>query len=269
MQRVAIARALVTGARLLLADEPTGNLDSRNGEQVLRLLDEIRRERGVTLLLATHSAAAAAARADRVVAMRDGRIVVSGFALVFRALVTGPARRHPSRVAPAAVGVAIGVAAVAAIHHANRSVTASFRGRGRCGLGRSDFVVTGVAGVPVDALAPLAFLWKVGSLRAGGDGSGRPRRRPPRDVVQVLGVDWGGDGAVRDVRLVDAGAARRPGAALAATGRSSCPSPSPRATASFRDPSSRSSRAACGTAARSAGSSSCRAWRAPRAATSS
>ena len=73
MQRVAIARALVTGARLLLADEPTGNLDSRNGEGVLRLLDEIRRERGVTLLLATHSAAAAA-RADRTVVVRDGRI---------------------------------------------------------------------------------------------------------------------------------------------------------------------------------------------------
>ena len=73
MQRVAIARALVTGARLLLADEPTGNLDSRNGEQVLDLLDAIRRERGVTLVLATHSAAAAA-RADRVVEIRDGRI---------------------------------------------------------------------------------------------------------------------------------------------------------------------------------------------------
>ena len=74
MQRVAIARALVTGARLLLADEPTGNLDSRNGEGVLALLDEIRRERGVTLLLATHSAAAAG-RADRVVAVKDGRIL--------------------------------------------------------------------------------------------------------------------------------------------------------------------------------------------------
>jgi putative ABC transport system ATP-binding protein len=73
MQRVAIARALVTGARLLLADEPTGNLDSRNGEQVLALLDQVRRERGVTLLLATHSRSAAE-RADRVALLRDGRI---------------------------------------------------------------------------------------------------------------------------------------------------------------------------------------------------
>jgi putative ABC transport system ATP-binding protein len=72
MQRVAIARALASGARLLLADEPTGNLDSRNGEAVLSLLDEVRRERGVTLLLATHSAAAAG-RADRCVRLKDGR----------------------------------------------------------------------------------------------------------------------------------------------------------------------------------------------------
>jgi len=73
MQRVAIARALVTGARLLLADEPTGNLDSAASEQVLALLDEVRRERAVTLILATHWPAAAR-RADRTVEIRDGRI---------------------------------------------------------------------------------------------------------------------------------------------------------------------------------------------------
>jgi putative ABC transport system ATP-binding protein len=59
---------------LLLADEPTGNLDSGNGQRVLDLLDEIRRERGVTLVLATHSEAAAR-RADRTVEIRDGRIL--------------------------------------------------------------------------------------------------------------------------------------------------------------------------------------------------
>jgi putative ABC transport system ATP-binding protein len=77
MQRVAIARALASGARLLLADEPTGNLDSRNGGAVLSLLDEIRRERGVTLMLATHSAAAAQ-RADRTVRLKDGCCVEGG-----------------------------------------------------------------------------------------------------------------------------------------------------------------------------------------------
>ncbi len=74
MQRAAIARGLVTGARLLLADEPTGNLDSRHGEEVLSLLDDVRRERGVTLVLATHSETAAR-RADRVVELADGRLV--------------------------------------------------------------------------------------------------------------------------------------------------------------------------------------------------
>ena len=77
MQRVAIARALVTGARLLLADEPTGNLDSAASEQVLTLLDEVRRERKVTLVLATHWPAAAR-RADRIVEIRDGRIAPGG-----------------------------------------------------------------------------------------------------------------------------------------------------------------------------------------------
>lgn len=75
MQRVAIARALVSGARLLLADEPTGNLDSRNGDRILTLLDEIRRERGVTLILATHSEEASR-RADRIVEIRDGRMSI-------------------------------------------------------------------------------------------------------------------------------------------------------------------------------------------------
>jgi putative ABC transport system ATP-binding protein len=77
MQRVAIARALVTGAQLLLADEPTGNLDSANGDRVLALLDEIRRERGVTLVLATHSDAAAR-RAERIVKIHDGQIRTNG-----------------------------------------------------------------------------------------------------------------------------------------------------------------------------------------------
>jgi putative ABC transport system ATP-binding protein len=73
MQRAAVARALVTGARLLLADEPTGNLDSKHGDEVLALMDEVRRERGVTVILATHSEAAAR-RADRIVELKDGRI---------------------------------------------------------------------------------------------------------------------------------------------------------------------------------------------------
>ncbi len=72
-QRVAIARALVHRPRVLVADEPTGNLDSTRGEEILGLIDELRREEGAAVLLATHDRAVAS-RADRVIYMRDGRI---------------------------------------------------------------------------------------------------------------------------------------------------------------------------------------------------
>ncbi len=74
MQRVAIARALVHGPRLVLADEPTGNLDTATGNAILELLRRICTDHNVTILMATHSAEAAAI-SDRVVRMRDGRIV--------------------------------------------------------------------------------------------------------------------------------------------------------------------------------------------------
>jgi putative ABC transport system ATP-binding protein len=73
MQRVALARALAARPPLLLADEPTGNLDSAAGAVVLDLLGALCREDGVTVLMATHSGEAAA-RADRLVRLRDGRI---------------------------------------------------------------------------------------------------------------------------------------------------------------------------------------------------
>lgn len=73
MQRAAIARAVIHQPALLIADEPTGNLDSENGARVLGLLSQLNRELGLTILLATHSAETAAA-AKRVVRMRDGQI---------------------------------------------------------------------------------------------------------------------------------------------------------------------------------------------------
>lgn len=73
-QRVAIARALANEPILLLADEPTGNLDSKAQDEVLALLGRLRRERSLTLVIVTHGPEVAAA-ADREVRLRDGRLV--------------------------------------------------------------------------------------------------------------------------------------------------------------------------------------------------
>jgi putative ABC transport system ATP-binding protein len=75
-QRVAIARALANEPRVLLADEPTGNLDSDTGAEIVELLRSLSRDRGLTVVLVTHDPSIAA-RAPRVVRMRDGRIVGS------------------------------------------------------------------------------------------------------------------------------------------------------------------------------------------------
>jgi putative ABC transport system ATP-binding protein len=87
MQRVAIARALVIEPAIILADEPTGNLDSIAGEDILRLIRQSNRDRGVSVLLVTHSAIAAA-YGDRVITLRDGRIVED--------VVNRPSRATPS-----------------------------------------------------------------------------------------------------------------------------------------------------------------------------
>jgi putative ABC transport system ATP-binding protein len=73
-QRVAIARAVALAPPVLLADEPTGNLDSATGTQIVDLLLALNRERGSTLLLVTHDPALAT-RADRAIALHDGRLV--------------------------------------------------------------------------------------------------------------------------------------------------------------------------------------------------
>ena len=72
-QRVAIARALVHAPKLLLADEPTGNLDAATAQEVLPALLDLTRERGTTLVMATHDEALAGA-ADRVLELREGRV---------------------------------------------------------------------------------------------------------------------------------------------------------------------------------------------------
>jgi putative ABC transport system ATP-binding protein len=76
-QRVAIARALANDPRLLLADEPTGALDSETGDQIVALLQRLRESRGMTILLVTNDRAVAE-RADRVLQLRDGLLAAEG-----------------------------------------------------------------------------------------------------------------------------------------------------------------------------------------------
>ena len=73
-QRVALARAFMTRPPILMADEPTGNLDTKNGAHVLELLLSLNQREGTTLVLVTHDPALAA-RADRIVVLRDGEVV--------------------------------------------------------------------------------------------------------------------------------------------------------------------------------------------------
>jgi putative ABC transport system ATP-binding protein len=73
-QRLAIARALANEPSIILADEPTGSLDSDSAARILRVFEQLRQDRGVAILMVTHDAHVASA-ADRIVEMRDGRIV--------------------------------------------------------------------------------------------------------------------------------------------------------------------------------------------------
>ncbi len=75
-QRVAIARALVNYPKVILADEPTGNLDSANGGEIISLLRRLNREQGLTLVLVTHDSAIAG-QAERVIHLQDGQLVAS------------------------------------------------------------------------------------------------------------------------------------------------------------------------------------------------
>lgn len=94
-QRVAIARALVTEPAMILADEPTGNLDSKSGTDVLRIFQQLNHEKGITTVFVTHDAFIAR-HTDRVIMLRDGKVVADK--RVAEPLIAGEAER-PSEMA--------------------------------------------------------------------------------------------------------------------------------------------------------------------------
>ena len=74
MQRVAIARGLINNPAIVLADEPTGNLDSKTGEEIFQLLKRLCKERNTTIILVTHNLELAK-RTDRIIKLSDGKLV--------------------------------------------------------------------------------------------------------------------------------------------------------------------------------------------------
>ena len=152
-QRVAIARALVNDPAILLADEPTGNLDTRNSNEIMEIIRRLNLERGLTIILVTHESEVAA-YADRIITLRDGMVisderktsaaprptprsapgsalaVSSGFgAFAWMALVAAwrALRRNKMRSALTMLGVFIGVAAVIATVAVGEGASASVR----------------------------------------------------------------------------------------------------------------------------------------------
>jgi macrolide transport system ATP-binding/permease protein len=96
-QRAAIARSLINEPSILLADEPTGNLDSRNSAEILEIIRRLNRERGLTVIVVTHDADVAA-YADRTITFRDGLIVSDRRTEVTVAMSEAAARTMPSRL---------------------------------------------------------------------------------------------------------------------------------------------------------------------------
>ncbi|PSO14913.1 MacB family efflux pump subunit [Bradyrhizobium sp. MOS003] len=117
-QRVSIARALINGAEVILADEPTGALDRRSGEEVLKILKELHRE-GRTIIIVTHDADVAA-RAERIIELRDGKIASD------RCTETAATAEPAARVSPSARDSAVGwFSAMGRLREASRMALAA------------------------------------------------------------------------------------------------------------------------------------------------
>ena len=213
-QRVAIARALINAPSLLLADEPTGNLDTRTSHEIMETLVTLNREQGVTIVLVTHESDIAA-YADRVVTMRDGAIV-SDELVTKPAVPAPPAERGPAAGLPS-VEAPSGSAAGGFLPFALMILAAAAQAIGRNKM-RSALTMLGVF-IGVAALIVMV---------AVGDGASEAVRKQIEslgtNMVVVLpgaltqGGARGGFGSASTLTVADTAAIRREDPAVAQVG---------------------------------------------------
>ena len=122
---MAIARAVVHAPALLLADEPTGNLDEATAREIIPVLLSLARARSATLIIVTHDAALAR-RADRVLELRDGRLHAAATVKLLHAASLRHLLRHPAQLALALLGLTLGVGTIVAVDIATASSRRAF-----------------------------------------------------------------------------------------------------------------------------------------------
>ncbi len=184
-QRVAIARALSIYPPIILADEPTGNLDTHTGEEILALVRDLHGRLGSTVVIVTHDMKVAES-CPRTIALRDGRIVAGRAAMILLRLISWPYfRKHVLRTILTVAGIVLGVAVFVGMHTANQSVLFAFSRTVDRIAGKTEIQVTaGEAGFAEDILEKVQSA-AIGPRRGAGDRGGRGhehrgRRQPAR-----------------------------------------------------------------------------------------
>ena len=172
-QRVAIARALSVYPPILLADEPTGNLDTRTGDEILALIRDLHARLGSTVVIVTHDMNVAES-CQRTIALRDGRIVEDVAPMILLRLISWPYfRKHVLRTLLTTAGIVLGVAVFVGMHTANQSVLFAFSRTVDRIAGKTELQVTaGETGFDEDVLETGAGA-PDGARRRAGDRSGR------------------------------------------------------------------------------------------------